>query len=318
MSASPDSLTTSLSTPARDLTTTPETKLEPVVVEDYRPTLLESLRESWRSKHVLWALAMNALMAFIIKYRLGPFWIIFSTFMGVFGWALIGGNIAGFKAPNGMPYFLYTLVGMMGWTLFQSTLMITARAFLRMKNLIRDVYFPLIMVPIAGSSQALMRFVLLMIAYIGSVLYYWLAKGHFYAQIAPKYLAYTVLGLFLCIALAWGISLWTAPLTAHTRDVRMLIRYVTPFLFFITPVLYPIDHLKGSTRRLAELNPLSSPVEMAKVGLTGAGSVRLYAALWSIVAISLVFASGVWFMNRFGTRIVGLDQEDDGSDMDMM
>jgi len=261
---------------------------------------------------------MNALMAFIIKYRLGPFWIIFSTLMGVFGWALIGGKIAGFAAPNGMPYFLYTMVGMMGWTLFASTLMITARAFLRMKTLIRDVYFPLIMVPIAGSSQALFKFVLLMVTYIGTILYYWLAKGHFYAQLGPRYLGYTVLGLFLCIALAWGISLWTAPLTAHTRDVRMLIRYVTPFLFFITPVLYPIDHLKGSTRRLAELNPLSSPVEMAKVGLTGAGSVRLYAALWSIVAISLVFASGVWFMNRFGTRIVGLDQDDDGDDMDMM
>ena len=51
---------------------------------------------------------------------------------------------------------------------------------------------------------------------------------------------------------------------------------------FVTPVLYPIDHLQGKTRLVAELNPLSSPIEMAKVGMIGAGSVRLFAAIWSI------------------------------------
>ena len=101
MSASPDSLTAQLPASTRDLAATPEATLEPVVVEDFRPTLWESLRESWRSKHVLWALAMNSLMAFIIKYRLGPFWIVFSTLMGVFGWALIfGGKIAGSSAER--------------------------------------------------------------------------------------------------------------------------------------------------------------------------------------------------------------------------
>jgi ABC-type polysaccharide/polyol phosphate export permease len=62
---------------------------------------------------------------------------------------------------------------------------------------------------------------------------------------------------------------------------------------------------------VAELNPLSSPIEMAKVGLLGAGSVRLYAAIWSIALIALVFASGVWFLNRFGERVIGLREEDE-------
>jgi len=149
-----------------------------------------------------------------------------------------------------------------------------------------------------------------------SVIYFWASRGKIYAQLQPKYLALSAAGLLLCVTLAWGISLWTAPLTAHTRDVRMVIRYALPFWMFVTPVLYPIDHLHGKTRLVAELNPLSSPVEMAKVGLLGVGSVRLYAAIWSVGLITAVFASGVWFMNRFGSRIVGLqpdfDDEDDG------
>jgi lipopolysaccharide transport system permease protein len=314
-SATPDSLATELRTSPRGIVATAE-PLEPVEVIDYQPSLWATLRDSWRSRHLIWDVAVTALLAYFVKYRLGPTWIVFNTFMGVIGWSLIGGKVANFHAPNGMPYWLYTMVGIMGWTLFQSTLTISARSFLRLKSLIREVYFPLILVPIAGSAQALLRFFLLFTTYVIAVVYYWLAKGHLYAQLTPKYLFFSAAGLFLCIAFAWGISLWTAPLTAHTRDVRMLIRYVTPFLFFVTPVLYPIEHLHGKTRLIAELNPLSSPVEMAKIGLTGAGSVRTVAAIWSLIGISLVFASGVWFMNRFGVRVVGLATPDDGDDDD--
>jgi lipopolysaccharide transport system permease protein len=313
-SATPDSIAAELRTPPREVPATAETALEPVELVDNRPSLWETLRESWRSRHLVWTVAVTALLGYFVKYRLGPTWIVLNTFMGVIGWSLIGGQVANFRAPNGMPYWLYTLVGLMGWQLFQSTLVISARSFLRLRSLIREVYFPLILVPIAGSSQALLRFALMFFTYLVAVVYYWLAKGQVYAQLAPKYLFFSAAGLFLCVTFAWGISLWTAPLTAHTRDVRMLIRYVTPFLFFVTPVLYPIEHLHGKTRLIAELNPLSSPVEMAKIGLTGAGSVRTIAAIWSLVVISLVFASGVWFMNRFGARVVGLatpDEEDD-------
>ena len=316
-SATPDRLAAELRTPSREAAATPEA-LEPVELVDYRPSLWQSLRESWHSRHLVWQVAVTALLAYFVKYRLGPFWIIFNTFMGVIGWSLIGGKIAGFRAPNGMPYWVYTMVGIMGWQLFQSTLVITTRSFLRLRVLIRSVYFPLIMVPIAGSSQALMRFFLLFVTYVIAVIYYWLAKGDLIAQLTPKYLFFSAAGLFLCVTLAWGISLWSAPLTAHTRDVRMLIRYTTPFLFFVTPVIYPIEHLRGNTRLIAELNPLSSPVEMAKIGLTGAGSVRVTAALWSVVVIGLVFASGVWFMNRYGARVVGLSRPDEEDDEEFL
>ena len=316
-SATRDTLAPELDAGAPDLTATGE-ELQPVEVVDYLPSLRESLKESWRMRRLIWNVAVTALLAYFVKYRLGPTWIVFGTFMSVVGWTLIGGGVLNVHAPNGMPYFLYTMVGIMGWQLFQSTLTVSARSFLRLRTLVKEVYFPLILVPIAGSSQALLRFFLLLATYVITVLYYWLGQGHLYAQLTPKYIFFSVAGLFLCAALAWGISLWTAPLTAHTQDVRMMIRYMTPFLFFVTPVIYPIDRLHGKTRLVAELNPLSAPVEMAKVGLTGAGSVRLYAAIWSVGLIALVFASGVWFMNRFGVRVVGLANPDEDDDEEFL
>lgn len=318
-------MTSTQDTVISDLATAP---LEPAVDEqeeaaveivDHRPTLRESLAEAWHARRLFFVLAAAVLLAYFRKYRLGPTWLLLQTFMGIVGYSLIfGGGVFNVRAPNGMPYFLFMMVGMMGWQLFQSTLTVSARSFLRLRSLIRDLHIPLILVPIAGSAQALIKFALYMIAYVISIIYFWISKGRIYAQLQPKYLALSIGGLFLCVAFAWGISLWTAPLVAHTRDVRMVLRYITPFWMFITPVLYPIDHLHGKTRLVAELNPISSPVEMAKVGLIGAGSVRLYAAIWSVGLIACVFASGVWFMNRFGQKVVGLqpdwdDDEDDGS-----
>jgi homopolymeric O-antigen transport system permease protein len=308
-SATPDSLPSEFHTPAREASA--KTELEPVEIVDHHPSLWQTLKESWRSRHLIWHVGLTALAAYFVKYRLGPTWILFGTFMGVVGWSLIGGKVAGFHAPNGMPYWLYTMVGLMGWQLFLTTLTVSARSFLRLRRLITQVYFPLILVPIAGSAQALVRFFLMFGMYLIAVVFYWFRDGVMYAQIAPKYLFFSAAGLLLCATLAWGISLWTAPLTMHTRDVRMLIRYVTPFLFFVTPVLYPIDQLHGNMRLIAELNPLSAPVEMAKVGLTGAGSVRTFAAVWSLLAILGIFASGIWFMNRFGPHVIGLGSADE-------
>ncbi|HZQ64022.1 MAG TPA: ABC transporter permease [Gaiellaceae bacterium] len=317
-STTPDSLSAELPAPPRqaDVFEAPADKVE---ILDYYPTLRETLGEAWRSRTILLQLSITAVTAYFRKYRLGPTWLILQTFMGLIGYTLIfGGGVFNVRAPNGMPYFLFTMVGMMGWSLFQSTLQIGARSFLRLRSLVRDIHVPLILVPIAGSAQAIMRFALYLIAYVIAVVYYWAAQGRIYAQLQIKYLALSVLGLFLCAMLAWGISMWTAPLTAHTRDVRMVLKYIIPFWMFVTPVLYPIEHLQGKTRLVAELNPLSSPVEMAKVGLIGAGSVRLYAAIWSIGLIAAVFASGVWFMNRFGQRVVGLTSDLDDDDEDAL
>ena len=48
--------------------------------------------------------ASTAFMAYFVKYRLGPTWLLLQTFMGLIGFSLIfGGGVFNVKAPNGMP-----------------------------------------------------------------------------------------------------------------------------------------------------------------------------------------------------------------------
>ena len=290
-----------------------------VEVIDHRASLLETVREGWRHRRLFFVLYWAVLGQMIFRFKLGPFWLLLQTFMSVIGYSLIfGGGIFNVKAPNGMPYFLFLMAGMMGWQLFQRTLLMSTRGFQRLRPFLRDLHIPLVLVPLAGSAQAITQFVLYLVSYVLAVIYFWVAKGHLYLQLEPKYLAISALGLLLCLMLAWGIGLWLATLTAWATDFRMVPRYVLQFWLFITPVLYPIEHLHGKTRLAAELNPLSSPVEMTKVGLVGAGSVRVYAAIWSVAVIVGLFVSGVWFVGRFGHSLAGLRQNFDDEDEDMM
>jgi ABC-type polysaccharide/polyol phosphate export permease len=290
----------------------------PVEIVDHRPSIVESFSEAWRSRRICSQIVVTAFLQRFSRYRLGFFWLFFQTFMSLIGYTLIfGGGVFNVKAPNGMPYFLYMMVGMMGWQLFQSTTIFSSMSFIRLKRLVRDVHIPLVLLPIAGSGVALARTAVMLATYLIAVVYFWIHDGKLYAQVQPKYLFFSAAGLFLCAMFAWGISMWTAPMTAHTRDIRMVLRYVMPFWMLVTPVLYPIDKLHGTTRLVAELNPLSSPVEMTKVGMLGAGSVRLYAAIWSVTMITVVFASGIWFISRFGQRILRMEDQDEDEEMMM-
>ena len=290
----------------------------PVEIIDYRPSLFETIREGWRCRRLFFVLSLGLIKQTVFRFKLGPFWLFLQTLMAVGGYSFIfGGGVFDVPTPNHMPYFLFVMVGMMGWQLFMRTVQMSTRGFQRLRMVIRDLHIPLVLIPLAGSAQALLQFALYIVSYASVIVYYWAAKGKLYVQLGPKYLLISLLGLVLCLAFAWGIGLWMATLAAWAIDFRIAIRYVLTFWMFITPVLYPIERLHGKTRLLAELNPLSSAVEMVKVGLLGAGSLRLYASLWSIGAITFVFLSGVWFVGRFGAGLAGLREslEDDEDEL---
>ncbi len=302
--------------PERTLATAEDT---PVEIVDYQSSLFETVREGWRCRRLFFVLSLVVIRQTVFRFKLGPFWLILQTLMAVGGYAFIfGGAVFSVSTPNGMPYFLFVMVGMMGWQLFMRTVLMSARGFLRLRSVLRDLHIPLVLIPLAGSAQALLQFALYFFCYVSTIIYFWVADGKLYAQLAPKYLAISFLGLTLCLAFAWGIGMWVATLTAWAIDFRMAIRYVLTFWMFVTPVLYPIERLHGNMRTLAELNPLSSAVEMVKVGLLGAGSLSMYASLWSIGTIALVFFSGVWFVGRFGHALAGLRQDLDDDEGELL
>ena len=61
-------------------------------------------------------------------------------------------------------------------------------------------------------------------------------------------------------------------LNVHYRDVKYAVPFFIQMALFLTPVLYPIDHVPGRLRFLLSINPMAGMVEGFRYALLG-GSV---------------------------------------------
>lgn len=287
---------------------------------DYLPSISEALSEAWRERHLIRPLVGNLWKQSFARTYLGPGWILIQVFMDTFGRALIFGSLIGLTAPAGVPYFIFLIGGMLGWRTFQRTLYVTTRGFDKFSRFTRELVFPLLLVPIASSGPVAIEFVI----YIGLLVlafgYYGAVHGELHLNLSPELLLVPV-GILWALVFAWGIAMVTGPVNARTRDMRHFIRTILPLWLYVTPVVYPLEHLHGTARTIAELNPLAPIVEMVKVGLLGIGVLNPISVVWSLALTVGTFLGGVWFVSRYGYRVAGIGQvpeDDDDEDEEIL
>jgi len=97
---------------------------------------------------------------------------------------------------------------------------------------------------------------------------------------------------------AIAVGLWTSVLQARYRDVRYALRYVMPFWFLLTPVIYPLSEISDRYRWLVALNPMAPIVEAFKWGTFGDGVFPAIPAGASLALVILTMITGMWFFNR--------------------
>lgn len=289
----------------------------PVVhIEDARLSAWASVRAVWHYRGWLPWLGSDVLIRKIAGTKLGWLWLVIRPLMDSVGKALIFGGLLQVGAPNGVPYFVFMMVGMVAWRLFDRFVYYAARSFDIYSKLMKTFNFPLLLVPLAAGAYPAVEVGVYVLVLIGAVGFYAATDGVVYIQFSPVTLV-SLVGFALMILIAWGISLWVSVLNGKARDTRLLIRYVLEIWLYVTPVVYPLTSLPPAFKALAALNPLTAPVELVKLGLIGAGRVESLPLAWSCAFAALMILSGLWFFNREASRSIGLhgpggdDEEDD-------
>jgi lipopolysaccharide transport system permease protein len=306
---------------AVDLSSTHTTGAAPAGPEESfpvsTPSLRQTLGEIWRSRTLFWHLSILGIRRMFRGTFLGPMWLFIHVLMDLGSKTFVFGSVLGVAAPNDVPYIVFLLSGMIAWRLFQQTLTLGVKGFLRFSKLGRTFYFPLPLVPVGSAAQALVD-MFVYLAAIGVALTYYGVTRHVVYLADGAQLLLAPYGLFLSLLFAWGLCFWLAPLNYRARDIRFVLRYGIGFWLYVTPVVYPLDRLHGVTLWIAKLNPMAPIVEMTKFGLTGTGRIGVNFALWGTAAALTSFFSGLWFLNRFGSvllsRQVGVYSEDDDED----
>ena len=267
------------------------------VIEPRLPGLRERLRELIAYRRLMPYFAGRALEKTYARTKLGVPWLVVRPLGDTATRAFVFGSVLNAPSAAGAPYFLFFLVGMSAWHLFDRSLLWSTRSLELNRRLLTKLYFPRLVLPFAGVAPALVEFGVYLVLIAGTLGYFAISDGHLYLAAAPRLLT-ALAGYLIAAGLAIGLGLWTSVLGANARDVRFSLRYVTEAWFFLTPVIYPLSALPHVARELVWFNPMTPAVELVKWGVIGAGTVHVGPLVASLAVIVAIWTGGLRFFGR--------------------
>jgi ABC-type polysaccharide/polyol phosphate export permease len=207
----------------------------------------------------------------------------------------------GSRTPNlavsGHPYVVLLLCGLVPWQFFSNALVGATRSLVDNQNLIKKVYFPRELIPIAAVANCLvslfigLALVLIVHAALGGSIGFGLAW----------------LLLLVCIemALVLGLALLCSCLQVRFRDVAYLVDVGLVFGFYATPIFYPLSWVESLlaeghpwAHRLYLLNPMAGLVPAYQQALLDNIFPEFRLLAWPALFSLLALAGGAWAFRR--------------------
>jgi homopolymeric O-antigen transport system permease protein len=247
------------------------------------------LGELWEYRELLYFLVWRDVKVRYKQTALGAAWAILQPVMTMLVFSLFFGRLA--KLPSdGIPYPVFVFAALLPWQLFAYALSESANSLVVSQNLIKKVYFPRLVVPIASVLAGLVDFAISFVVLLGLMAYYGIRPTAAIAALP--------LFILLVVASALSVGLWLSALNVQFRDVRYVIPFLTQFWMFATPVAYPSSLVPEKWRALFGLNPMAGVVEGFRWALLGK-STSPGPLLWvSIAAVVVLLIGGLMYFRR--------------------
>ena len=268
------------------------------VIEPRQYGTFARLRELWAYRYLWWYFASATVTSLYRRSALGWVWLLLRVVAPIGLNALVFGDMLNQKEKvQHVPYFLFFVCGMASWMVFEQSLQFITRSVEQNRKLVTRVYFPRLILPVAAVAPGLLYLAILLIMLVATVVWLHQSEGVWYVSLHPRLLV-SVAAIAVSLLFAIGIGLWTSVLQARYRDVRYALRYVMPFWFLLTPVIYPLSQLTDRYRWFVTLNPMAPIVEAFKWGTFGQGAFPAAPAAMSLVLVTVTIVTGMWFFNR--------------------
>lgn len=261
-----------------------------ILIEPSRGWVSLRLRELWEYRELLYFLTWRDIKVRYKQTVLGAAWAILQPVTSMVVFSLFFGNLA--KIPSdGIPYPIFNYTALVPWMFFAGGLAKSSGSLVSGANLIKKVYFPRLVVPVAGVLGGLPDFGLAFLVLIGMMIYYGL-----YPSAASIF--WLPLLLLLALVTSLGVGLWLSALNAQYRDVNYLVPFLTQLWMFATPVVYPASLLDQPWRTIYGLNPMVGVVEGFRWALLSKGHAPGPMVGLSALVALLLLVTGAFYFRR--------------------
>jgi lipopolysaccharide transport system permease protein len=248
-----------------------------------------NLREFWEYRDLLRLLAWRDIKVRYKQTALGAAWAILQPLLTMAVFSLVFGRLA--KVPSdGLPYPIFAFTALVPWGFFSTSLTQSSNSLVGNANLIKKVYFPRLVVPMASSASALVDMGIAFVVLLGFMMGY---------RIAPTWNVIWLPALvLLALVTSLGVGLWLAALNVRYRDVRYVVPFLVQFWLLATPIAYPSSLLSEPWRTLYGLNPMAGVVEGFRWALLGSGTAPGPIVAVSSLAAVVLLITGVLYFRR--------------------
>lgn len=274
------------------------TVAEPAVriIEPRAPGLLAALREFWRYRGLTAYFGRQMLMKLYRRTWLGWLWIPLRPTVQVITSAFVFGGLLGVSSGD-VPYPIFFLVTFAAWELFSFSLLWGTRSIEQGRRVLKKMYVPRLTClsgALAPAGAVFLVYLVMAVLVLGG---YALVDGRLFIDVGPQ-LPLALVGLALCLAVAFSVALFTSVYAARARDVRFGVGYLLGFWVFISPVIYPLSEVPDAYRPVTVLNPMTFPLELYRLGLFGQGELPPVSIASTLIVVVVVGGLGLRFFNR--------------------
>ena len=218
--------------------------------------------EVWAHRELFLLLVWRDLKLRYQQTLLGASWVILQPLLMTLVFTVFLGLFA--RPPvSDVPYSVFLYAGLLPWTFFSSATLGGSQSLVSNAKLIRKIYFPRVLLPLAAVGVRLADFII-SFAFVFVMM--------FYHGISPSasllVLPLVVLNLLL---LTVGIGTWVAALNINYGDVGTILPVLLQVCMFASPILYPSSLVPEKWRLLYYLNPMTGIIENFRASLFGLG-----------------------------------------------
>lgn len=190
------------------------------------------------------------------------------------------------------PYFLFLISGILPWQWFNAAVSESTRALTSEALLVKSTNLPRVLWVMRLVLAKGVEFVFSMpVLVIFWVVYF--AQGHAHVDWRVVFVPVAmVLQALLCL----GLGLILAPVTVIVTDMAPLVRIILRVLFYLTPIIFQLNHVPGWLKVIFFANPMTGILELYRAGLF-VNQVHWDAVAIGVVGTAVVLALG-WLVFR--------------------
>ena len=252
-----------------------------IVIKPKQKWMLLDLAELWRFRELFYIFTWRDIKVRYKQTFFGVAWVIFQPLAATGIFTIFFGRLAKIPSDN-MPYELFAFIGLTFWIFFSGSLAHAANSMVENLNIIKKVYFPKEILPIAASITSLVDLFINLVILLAIALFFGFSPS-------PMILIVTPIVIIIAVCAASGIGMFLASINVKYRDVRYILPFFIQMMLFLTPVIYPSSTVRDSFRPFLALNPMTGVIETMRKVIGGSGSVD-----FGLLAIS--FLSALFFL----------------------